>query len=195
MNVLTFWITALVFDFLTYVLTAVLTLVTLMTFQEEGWSTLLDMGRALLVLLLFGFAIFPITFIASMFFSVPSNGFVRMTVIYICTGTTNSIILHSESSQMPVIGFVLFIGVHFAGVNAVLVMTAISYPEFKLSDTANALKWLVLLFPHYSLGSSLNNLNAAATTNRFCQQFCDQMSNCTTKESLCHMKAECCGKL
>lgn len=61
-----------------------------MAFQEDGWSSLADLSRVLSVLILFGFAMLPMTFIASMFFSVPSIGFVRMMIVYIFTGIDNN---------------------------------------------------------------------------------------------------------
>lgn len=85
-NVFTFWITSFLWDFSTYIATAVLLIITLAVFQEEGWSSPDELGRTFTVLILFGFAMLPMTFIASMFFSVPSSGFTRMTIINIFTG-------------------------------------------------------------------------------------------------------------
>lgn len=86
LNVSTFWITSFIWDYVTFVLTSILLLITLALFREEGWSNIDDLMRVFVVLLLFGFAMLPLTFVASMFFSVPSSGFVRMTIIYIFTG-------------------------------------------------------------------------------------------------------------
>lgn len=70
---------------------------------------------------------------------------------------------------------------------------AMSFPGFKLEDKANAMKWFFLIFPHYSLSSSLNNLNTINTMDRVCQQKCDQLLICD-RELLCKMVKQCCGK-
>lgn len=86
MNVFTFWITSFLWDFWTYIVTALLITVTLGIFQEEGWSTRMQLTRTLLVLVLFGFAALPLTFIASLLFAIPSSGFTRMAIINVFTG-------------------------------------------------------------------------------------------------------------
>lgn len=55
-------------------------------FQEEGWSSRTQLMRTFIVLVLFGFAALPVTFIASMLFSIPSSGFTRMAIINVFTG-------------------------------------------------------------------------------------------------------------
>lgn len=86
LNVSTFWITSFIFDFATYIITAVILLVTLIAFQEEGWKTVNDLTPAFIALIAFGFSMLPMIFIASLMFSVPSTGFVRMTIFFIFTG-------------------------------------------------------------------------------------------------------------
>lgn len=85
-NVFTFWITSFLWDYLTFMFTVALLICTLVSFQEEGWSTAAELGRTSIILLLFGFAMLPMMYIGSMFFTVPSTGFVRMTLFNICTG-------------------------------------------------------------------------------------------------------------
>lgn len=85
-NVFTFWITSFIWDYFTFFLTAVLMVVTIGIFREEGWSTAPELGRAAVIFLLFGFGALPMTFIASLVFNVPSSGFTRMTTINIFTG-------------------------------------------------------------------------------------------------------------
>lgn len=85
-NVFTFWVTSFLWDFITFVITSVLLVITMAVFQEDGWSSPAELGRFFTVLILFGFSMLPMTFIASMFFSVPSSGFVRMTIINIFSG-------------------------------------------------------------------------------------------------------------
>lgn len=85
-NVLTFWLASFVWDYVTYMVTTVLLIATLAIFQEEGWSSTAELARTGLVLTLFGFGMLPLMYIGSMLFTVPSSGFVRMTLFNILTG-------------------------------------------------------------------------------------------------------------
>lgn len=71
---------------------------------------------------------------------------------------------------------------------------AMSYKAFNLVEKANMLKWICLIFPHYSLSSSLNNLNMISTTERVCDQRCHQMPFGCDRDSLCRIVKECCRK-
>lgn len=95
-NVFTFWMTSFLWDYFTYFITTILLVATLAAFQEDGWSSPAELGRTLLVFLLFGFAMLPMTFLAAKFFTIPSTGFTRMTMINIFTGTTshNNLLFH-----------------------------------------------------------------------------------------------------
>lgn len=86
LNVSTFWTTSFLFDFATYILTAFILVLTLIAFQEDGWSSISDLTPAFVTLVVFGFAMLPMTFVSSLLFSIPSTGFVRMTIFYIFTG-------------------------------------------------------------------------------------------------------------
>lgn len=86
LNVSTFWITSFIFDFVTYILTALVLVITLIAFQEEGWSSINDLMPAFVSLVVFGFSMLPMTFVSSLLFSIPSTGFVRMTIFFIFTG-------------------------------------------------------------------------------------------------------------
>lgn len=86
LNVSTFWITSFIFDFATYILSAFILILTLWAFQEDGWKTVQDLSPAFVSLVLFGFSMLPITFLFSLVFSIPSTGFVRMTIFYVFTG-------------------------------------------------------------------------------------------------------------
>lgn len=80
-----------------------------------------------------------------------------------------------------------------AGITVFFVIMAMSFPAFKLTDTANVLKWIFLVFPHYSLSSILNNLNQMSTMDRVCEAKCNQLIICNRK-ILCKLVKECCGE-
>lgn len=79
------------------------------------------------------------------------------------------------------------------GITVFFVIVAMSFPAFKLADTAATLKWIFLSFPHYSLSNSLNNLNLMSTMNRVCQRRCEQMFQICNRKLLCMAVKECCG--
>lgn len=86
LNVSTLWITSLIFDYGTFVLNCIVIILTLAVFQEDGWSTVDELMPGFVTLLVFGFAMLPISFLASHLFEIPSTGFVRMTIVYVFTG-------------------------------------------------------------------------------------------------------------
>lgn len=90
-NVLTFWLTAYLWDMFTFLITAILLVITFGIFQEEGWSTAIELSRVFLILFAFIFAILPVTFLASKFFKEPADGFSIMSLIYIVTGKKDEI--------------------------------------------------------------------------------------------------------
>lgn len=85
-NVLTFWLTAFIWDMFTFLITVILTILTFAIFQEDGWSTATELSRMFLILFAFIFAILPVTFFASKFFKEPADGFSIVSLIYIITG-------------------------------------------------------------------------------------------------------------
>lgn len=82
----TFWLTAVIWDYFTYILTVLVMVAVFAAFQESGWSTPLELGRFLAILAAFGLCVLPITYIASMFFKSPESGFTLMAMLYVFTG-------------------------------------------------------------------------------------------------------------
>lgn len=85
-HVYAYWLTAFIWDYLTYLLTIVVLIAIFAAFQETGWSSPTELGRILLVLVIFGWAVLPTTYIFSMLFTVPASGYTRMTMFYVFTG-------------------------------------------------------------------------------------------------------------
>lgn len=86
LNVSSFWITSFLFDYGTFILNSIVMILTLAVFQEDGWSTFSELWAGFLTLIIFGFAMLPITFLSSHMFAIPSTGFVKMVIIYVFTG-------------------------------------------------------------------------------------------------------------
>lgn len=86
LNVSTFWITSFLFDFATYILSTFIMLLVLWAFQVEGWKTMYDLTPIIVSLICFGFSMLPIIYLLSIIISVPSTGFVRISIFFIFTG-------------------------------------------------------------------------------------------------------------
>lgn len=89
-NVLTFWLTAYLWDMFTFLITVLLLVITFGIFQEEGWSTGVELSRVFLMLFAFVFAILPVTFLASKFFKEAADGFSILSMVYIVTGNEST---------------------------------------------------------------------------------------------------------
>lgn len=124
----TFWLTALVWDFLTYVITATILIGTLAIFQEEGFATFTELGRFFLLLLIFGLSMLPINYIMSLVFTVPSSGFTKMAMINLFTGIS-------------------------------LFIVVFTLPAIDLRETADILRYVFMVFPHFALSAGINTLN------------------------------------
>lgn len=133
-NVQTFWITAFIWDYFTFLVTAIVSICILATFREEGWSTFAELGRVFLLWMIFGIGMLPMTYLMSLFFTIPSTGFVRNTIFNIFTG--------------------------LATFTIVFIM---AFESFDLKHVSDGLTWGFLVFPHFAISHGLNNLNSIIT--------------------------------
>ncbi|XP_063703387.1 phospholipid-transporting ATPase ABCA1-like [Culicoides brevitarsis] len=166
-NIASYWITGFLWDYFTFFCTAVISLLTIFVFQETGWSTVPEMGRCLLVLMCFIWAVLPFTYLASLLFTAPATGFTRLSIIYI-----------------------------FSGVAVFTVVFTMSFEGFKLKDTADLFTNIFLIFPHFALSDSLSNLNILNTVISVCDKRCSLLPNCKMEE-LCKahpLFARCCER-
>lgn len=77
----------LVWDMLTFQLTVIALLLLFVAFQEQGWSSAVEMFRIYLILIFFSWGFLPNTYFFSLFFKEPASGFTRVSIIYIVTGS------------------------------------------------------------------------------------------------------------
>uniref|UniRef100_A0A8W7P6N4 ABC transporter domain-containing protein n=1 Tax=Anopheles coluzzii TaxID=1518534 RepID=A0A8W7P6N4_ANOCL len=163
-NVFTFWIVSFVWDFVTYVITALIYIATLAAFQEDGWSSFEELGRVFLVLIVFGIAFLPVTYLFSFWFEVPATGFVKMMIVNIFSGT------------------IFFTAVFL-----------LKFDGFDLKDVANGLEWAFMIFPLFSLSQSLSNINVLSTTASVCLEQCtEETASLCSQEYLCSLLPQCC---
>uniref|UniRef100_W8AEW5 ATP-binding cassette sub-family A member 3 n=1 Tax=Ceratitis capitata TaxID=7213 RepID=W8AEW5_CERCA len=138
-RVWTFWLSQLLWDMATYALTALIVIITLACFQEEGYANFGDLIRYFFLLIMFGFSVLPFTYLLSFLFSEPATGFSRASTINI-----------------------------FVGVALFVVIVIMSYDIFDTKDVADGLQWFFRIFPHFSLAMGWNNLYVNWATRNTC---------------------------
>ncbi|XP_055535486.1 phospholipid-transporting ATPase ABCA3-like [Wyeomyia smithii] len=161
-NVCLFWAVSFIWDYLVFVVVSLFYLATVAAIQQDGWSTFEQLAKVFLVLLLFGFAVIPTTYLFSYLFDVPATGFVKLMLLNILTGT-----------------------VFFTAV------TLLKFDGIDLQDVANTLEWVFMFFPNFVLSHAMNNLNRIASIDVFCTKQCDSIPICTA-ELMCQLVPQCC---
>jgi ATP-binding cassette, subfamily A (ABC1), member 3 len=182
-NKFIFWMVAFVLDYFVFILIVIVYVSVIGAYQQEGFSTFEELLRITSILLLFGFAALPLTYVLSFAFRVPATGLVSLAIGYIVSGT-------------------IFYIVYFSLINE----------AFELEWIAVPLGWTFLVFPHYSMTRALSNLNIMQTTYATCDSQCDLVPNCnmtaacklelpcameniTTEVSfLCSLQESCCNR-
>ncbi|GJQ67966.1 hypothetical protein Trydic_g16721 [Trypoxylus dichotomus] len=138
-RVSSFWLIAFIWDYITFIFTALCLVITLACFQEDGFKTAIELGRMLAILMFFGFSMLPMTYIASFFFTIPSSGYTRMTLINI-----------------------------FLGVAGFMVVQVLSVEDLDLTHIANGLHWGFLLVPHYALATAIHRVSMLFSIQNLC---------------------------
>ncbi len=73
-NKVIFWLTSFVIDYVIFILISLLLIGVLAAYQQDAFSTFAELGRNFAILVLFGFAAFPFTYIFSFMFQVSLGG-------------------------------------------------------------------------------------------------------------------------
>ncbi|KAH8273382.1 hypothetical protein KR018_002047 [Drosophila ironensis] len=136
-----FWMTQLIWDYATFLVTAIVAIIAIACFQEACLSTFGELIRYLAVMLLFGFAALPFLYILSLFFAEPASGFSRVSIINI-----------------------------FCGMAMFLVVLMMSSTLFNTGNTAATLGSVFRIFPHFSLAMGLNNIYTNTATRNACEK-------------------------
>ncbi|KRT85363.1 ABC transporter ATP-binding protein [Oryctes borbonicus] len=138
-KVSSFWLIAFVWDYMTFIFTSLCLIITLACFQEDGFKTGIELGRMLAILMFFGFSMLPMMYISSFFFTIPSSGYTRMTLLSI-----------------------------FLGVAAFMVVQVLSVEDLDLTHVANGLHWGFLIIPHYALATAIHTVSLIFSTQSLC---------------------------
>ncbi|XP_053679318.1 phospholipid-transporting ATPase ABCA3-like [Anopheles nili] len=138
-NRLTYWLTGFIWDYLTYAFVCVFIIVTVAIFQEPGFSTGGEVFRLYSVFLFVGVPALPLTYIVTLYYNVAPAAFIRISVVYIVTGTA------------------LFIFVYLLGTDM-----------FELEELSEVLSNVFLIFPHFALCDAIVNLSHMSVTMDTC---------------------------
>jgi ATP-binding cassette subfamily A (ABC1) protein 3 len=148
-NVVMYWLTSFLWDFLIFIVIAVSMTATIGVFQEDGYKTWEQLGRIFFVLIMFGFAVLPFIYIAAFFFSAPASGFTKMSIIFI-----------------------------FMGVAMYTVVFSMRFEGFNLGHVADTLTWIFLTVPHFALSNAFSNINMVNVLTDVCARQCEIMGHC-----------------
>eukprot|EP00058_Branchiostoma_floridae_P010060 XP_002595548.1 hypothetical protein BRAFLDRAFT_117471 [Branchiostoma floridae] len=138
---LTFWFSTFAWDILNYLVPCLLILVLLWGFDVKAY---VEDGRVAMILLLFflyGWAMIPMMYLASFLFTVPSTGFVRLTMFNI-----------------------------IAGVATMLAVGILAIPGLDLEDVSKGLSWGFSVLPNYCLGQAFADFGSNYQVVSLCTQ-------------------------
>ncbi|KAK5601059.1 ATP-binding cassette sub- A member 1 [Crenichthys baileyi] len=122
-----YWLTNFVWDMFNYIVPCFIVIVIFLCFQQKAYVSPPNLPALILLLLFYGWAITPMMYPASFFFSVPSTAYVVLTCIN------------------------LFIGIN--GSVATFIMEL--FDDDNISRINDIVKQVLLIFPHFCLGRGL----------------------------------------
>lgn len=139
-NRFAYWFTGFIWDYFIYTIVCLFIIATVALFQEPGFSTGDEVFRLYAIFLIIGLPALPLTYITTLYYSVPPAAFIRVSVAFIVTGTA------------------LFIFVFLLGTEM-----------FQLDDLAETLSTVFLIFPHFVLCDAIVNLSRMSMTKNMCE--------------------------
>ncbi|XP_068444522.1 phospholipid-transporting ATPase ABCA1-like [Clinocottus analis] len=126
-NPAVYWLANFAWDMCNYIVPCVIVIVIFLCFQQKAYVSPPNLPALILLLLLYGWAITPMMYPASFFFSVPSTAYVVLTCIN------------------------LFIGINGSIATFVLEL----FDDDNVSRINDIVKNVLLIFPHFCLGRGL----------------------------------------
>lgn len=171
-NSFSFWSATFIYDLVNYAIPSVLLIPVFVAFNIKALTTGTNLAWLFLVDILYGWAILPFIYVTSSVFTVPSSGYVWLTVLNVFTGTL-----------------------------AVLAVIILRIPNLNTGDIADALEWVFhIVLPNYNFGRALQNLYINSDNRRICdrpevQVFCEDLLGAfdTNITNPCCFQQEKCG--
>uniref|UniRef100_A0A1I8IFT6 ABC transporter domain-containing protein n=1 Tax=Macrostomum lignano TaxID=282301 RepID=A0A1I8IFT6_9PLAT len=130
-----YWLINHLWNMVNYLVPLVILILIFVAFKSEAFVSKDTIGPFIVIMLLFGFANAPVMYPFSWVLSVPSKAFTMLSCFNLG------------------VGFVTTMSV------AIVEMIALENKDDQMQNTANALKYVFLVFPHFCLGQGLMELN------------------------------------
>ncbi|XP_013865526.1 ATP-binding cassette sub-family A member 3 [Austrofundulus limnaeus] len=134
-----FWLSALLWDLVNFMLPCLFMLVVFRAFGVEAFVENNHLVDVLLILLLYGWAVIPLMYLLSFFFSTAASAYTRLTIFNMISGTATF-----------------------------LAVTIMTIPELNLQDLSHLLDKVFLIFPNYCLGMSVSQFYQNYEFIKFC---------------------------
>uniref|UniRef100_A0A8B9UJ54 ABC transporter domain-containing protein n=1 Tax=Anas zonorhyncha TaxID=75864 RepID=A0A8B9UJ54_9AVES len=137
--VVNFWLSALLWDIINFLIPCALMLVIFQAFDVQAFTQDSHLVDVMLIFLLYGWAIIPLMYLLSFFFSVAATAYTRLTIFNILSGTATF-----------------------------LAVTIMSIPELGLVDLSRTLDKVFLALPNYCLGQCISDFYQNYEFIQFC---------------------------
>ncbi|XP_023584173.1 phospholipid-transporting ATPase ABCA3 [Trichechus manatus latirostris] len=138
-HVATFWLSALLWDLISFLVPSLLLLVVFKAFDVHAFTRDGHEADALALLLVYGWAIIPLMYLMSFLFSGAATAYTRLTIFNV-----------------------------LSGIVTLLVVTIMRIPAVKLEELSRSLDRVFLALPNHCLGMALSSFYENYETLRYC---------------------------
>ncbi|XP_055460812.1 phospholipid-transporting ATPase ABCA3 [Psammomys obesus] len=138
-HVATFWLSALLWDFISFLIPSLLLLVVFQAFDVHAFTRDGHMADLLLLLMLYSWAIIPLMYLLSFFFSAASTAYTRLTIFNM-----------------------------LSGIATFIVVTIMRIPAVKLEELSRTLDHVFSVLPNHCLGRAVNSFYENYETQQYC---------------------------
>uniref|UniRef100_A0A8C2MH63 ATP-binding cassette, sub-family A member 3 n=1 Tax=Cricetulus griseus TaxID=10029 RepID=A0A8C2MH63_CRIGR len=138
-HVATFWLSALLWDLISFLIPSLLLLVVFQAFDVQAFTRDGHLADLLLLLMLYGWAIIPLMYLTSFFFSAASTAYTRLTIFNI-----------------------------LSGIATFIVVTIMRIPAVKLEELSRTLDHVFLVLPNHCVGMAVSSFYENYETRRYC---------------------------
>ncbi|KAM3590047.1 uncharacterized protein V6R79_002637 [Siganus canaliculatus] len=163
-NPTVYWLASFTWDMCNYIVPCIIVVIIFLAFQNESYASSANLPALILLLIFYGWAITPMMYPASFFFSVPSTAYVVLTSVN------------------------LFIGINGSVATFILEL----FDDENTTRINDIVKQVLLIFPHFCLGRGLIDMaRNQATADLFSgfgeDRFEDPLSWNMVGKNLCAM--------
>ncbi|ELK30082.1 ATP-binding cassette sub-family A member 3 [Myotis davidii] len=138
-HVATFWLSALLWDLISFLIPTLLLLVVFKAFDVHAFTRDGHVADTLLLLMLYGWAIIPLMYLMNFFFSGAATAYTRLTIFNI-----------------------------LSGIATFLMVTIMRIPAVKLEELSRTLDHIFLVLPNHCLGMAFSSFYENYETRRYC---------------------------